>query len=83
MNPMPIDFVGRSWWSFLPRLTPGAQQQFNIAAHRAGQISDWQLWDVLSSDHSGVSFTTATRIYQLLGYLPFAGFPLTPNIGED
>ncbi len=83
MNPIPIDFADRAWWHILRRLTPEAQLQFIIAAYHTGQISDWQLWDVLSSDHSGVSFATATRVYQALQYLPFSGYPLTPKVGED
>ncbi len=78
----PIDFLDRRWWWVLDRLTPSAQQQFIIAAYHAGVISDWQLWDVLSSHHSRVSYAVAWPTYRALKFVPFHGYPLTP-IRED
>lgn len=78
-----IDFSDRAWWAILDRLTSYDQQQFILAAYRAGVITDWQLWDVLSSGHSRVPYGVARNIYVLLHFIPFQGYPLTPAIRED
>ncbi len=78
-----IDFHDRAWWGILSRLTPSDQQQFIVAAYRAGVITDWQLWDVLSSGHSPVSYAVGYTTYAQIGFVSFAGYPLTPIIRED
>ncbi len=77
-----IDYTSRNFWSALRRLSAQEQQQFILEAYQNGWISDWQLWDVLSSERSPIAYAAARVIYIASGHLPFSGYPLTP-IKED
>ena len=67
-------FEDRAWWSLL---YAGPQKSSLVQdLHRAGIITDWQVWEVLSSFHSPFSSSEAVQVYRAMGLEPFAGYPL-------
>ena len=51
--------------------------RFIVRAYRMGVIDDFSLWEVLGHYNGPVSHGDAVTIYQQLGFVPLAGFPLT------
>lgn len=70
------DVNDRAWWSRLYNLDDELKIDFIVDTYRAGEITDYQLWEALSSYHGPVSSAQAHVIYSKLGYVPFAGYPL-------
>lgn len=66
----------RAWWSKLYNLDQESRMQFIVSTYTQGEITDWQLWDVLSNWQSPLSWSGAAKVYTELGYVSFAGYPL-------
>ena len=63
-------------FSRLRQQTPAQQQVFLRRCFRQQIISESELWEILTADHSPVNGKTAIGIFEALGFEPFAGFPL-------
>jgi len=69
---------GRNFWVTLDLIRDvDARMRAVEAMHREGEISDFQLWEVLSNHRSPFSPRHGRMVYENLGFAPFAGFPLT------
>jgi hypothetical protein len=66
----------RAWWSRLYNLDQESRMQFIVDTYTQGEITDWQLWDVLSNWRSPLSWSNAGLVYTKLGYVSFSGYPL-------
>ena len=66
------------WHGRVSHMTAAQQKIFVRRCYRQQLISDWHLWDLLSSDQTSIHGSTAARIYESLGFEPFAGYPLQP-----
>ena len=67
----------REWWSRLHRMGREKHVRFIVKAYLMGVIDDFSLWDVLGHYNGPVSHEDAVSIYEQLGFVPLAGFPLT------
>ena len=47
-----------------------------IKAYNGKEITDEELWHLLSGPRPGIPVKVAGEIYRELGYQPFAGYPL-------
>jgi hypothetical protein len=56
-------------------LTPEEQHNTVVKGYREGHLSPWQLWRLLSSTWP-LTVQIAARVYETLGFRPFAGYPL-------
>lgn len=68
---------GRDWWSRLHLMGREKRVRFIVRAYGMGVIDDHALWDVLSHYNGPVSHGDAADIYQQLGFVSHAGYPLT------
>lgn len=66
----------RGWWNYFLTGDMDDDVAFIIAAHRGGDLDDYDLWDVLSAHHGPIPSNIACQIYETLGFVPFAGYPL-------
>ena len=73
---MVIDTEDRNWWWILRFI--GVKSRGNLVRRLFldGAITEYQLWDVLSTHNSPVPYGVATYIYRELGYKPHSGYPL-------
>lgn len=69
----------KQWFGRVERMTPAQQAVFVRRCYKQQLLSDWKLWDLLSSDRTPIDGRTAARIYEALGFEPFAGYPLQPK----
>ena len=72
-------FIGRNWASHLIINVKSAATRAALIVqwHRQGQIDDAELWEILSIYNSPLSCKDAAAVYQVLGYVPHMGYPLT------
>jgi len=72
-------FIGRGWVGLLYHHTKGANRAATVVQwYRSGRISNWQLWDILSSHgHPFAHAGDAAAVYKVLGFVPHVGYPLT------
>ena len=76
MSDKPID---RGWWSREVRPLPRhSRADYVVEQFRAGRITDYQLWEILSIHKSPIPVVDAVQAYIQLGFKPFSGYPLTP-----
>jgi hypothetical protein len=54
-----------------------------IQMYRAAEIADEQLWRLLGDESGPFSVTHARQVYERLGFVPFAGFPLVKLRPEE
>ena len=73
-------FNDRRWWQWLSCFPVASRCVIVQALYLGGSITDWQLWDVLGHQDSPIPFAEARKIYQDLGFKPFAGYPLTKQV---
>jgi len=73
-------FSDRAWWSLLYNRNSQQKSHLVQGLCRAGIITDWQIWDVLSSFHSPFPSSEAAQVYRSMGLEPFAGYPLTKAV---
>jgi len=71
-------FEDRAWWSFFALAHD--KQLLVIDIYNAGLVTDWQLWELLSSFHSPFAHSEAAQVYRALGFEPFAGYPLKRSV---
>ena len=67
----------REWWGPLCCFSLALRCRVIEALYRQGRLTDWQLWDVLSSYQSPIPTSAAAQVYRNLGFQPYAGYPLT------
>lgn len=56
--------------------TAAQQRTFLRRCYKRHIINDMLLWEMLSSYGTPLAGATAARVYEDLGFVPFAGFPL-------
>lgn len=56
-------------------LIPDVQHDTVVRGYREGHLTQWQLWQLLSSTWP-LAVPVAIRVYETLGFKPFAGYPL-------
>ena len=71
------DPIDRGWWSRLHLMGREKRVRFIVRAYGMSVIDDYALWDVLSYHNGPVSYRDAVDIYQQLGFVSHAGYPLT------
>lgn len=72
-----LDLRYRNWWPFLHRLSVERRCKVVKRLYQQGRLTDWQLWDILSTHQSPIPCAEATQVYYDLGFRPHAGYPLT------
>jgi hypothetical protein len=66
----------RNWWWWLSLLSISTRCIVVKDLWELGRLTPWQLWDILSGNHSPIPRAEACQIYTELGFKPFAGYPL-------
>lgn len=71
--------IKHNWFGRVSRKTDRQQRVFLRRCYKQHFLSDYDLWDILSSQYSPVGVTAAIAIYEDLGFQAFAGYPLQPQ----